>query len=112
MSLLEALRSTLRGQLDVEVAPAGATLILDGRSTDVAYQPGDTVLQTARRAGLAPPFSCEAGNCATCMAIVHEGGATMRTNNALTDDEVAEGWILTCQAIPKGRHVRVEYESF
>ena len=75
------------------------------------YRPGDTILETARRGGLQPPFSCEAGNCATCMALLHEGSATMRTNNALTPDEVEEGWVLTCQALPHGPTVTVEYES-
>jgi ferredoxin len=95
-------------------AGAGATetvtLILAGRTSTVAYRAGDTVLETARRGGLQPPFSCEAGNCATCMAFLREGSATMRANNALTADEVAEGWILTCQALPAGPAVTVEYE--
>ena len=86
------------------------TLILRGKTSTVAYRAGDTVLETARRGGLQPPFSCEAGNCATCMALVHEGSATMRVNNALTPEEVSEGWILTCQAVPGSRTVTVEYE--
>jgi ferredoxin-NADP reductase len=86
------------------------TILLKGASTEIAYHQGDTVLETARRGGLQPPFSCEAGNCATCMAFLREGGATMRTNNALTPEEVAEGWILTCQALPDGA-VTVEYED-
>ena len=86
-------------------------LILNGKKSSVAYRPGDTILETARRGGLQPPFSCEAGNCATCMALLHEGSATMRTNNALTPDEVEEGWVLTCQALPHGPTVTVEYES-
>jgi 3-ketosteroid 9alpha-monooxygenase subunit B len=88
------------------------TVVLKGSRTDVAYHHGDTILQTARAGGLQPPFSCEAGNCATCMALLHEGSATMRTNNALTPEEVEEGWVLTCQALPQGRQVTVEYESF
>jgi 3-ketosteroid 9alpha-monooxygenase subunit B len=88
------------------------TIVLKGSRTDVAYHPGDTILQTARAGGLQPPFSCEAGNCATCMAQLHDGSATMRTNNALTPEEVDEGWVLTCQALPQGRQVTVEYESF
>jgi ferredoxin len=92
--------------------PETVTLILKGKRNTIAYQPGDTVLETARRGGLQAPFSCESGNCATCMALVCEGSATMRVNNALTPDEVAEGWVLTCQALPKGRTVTVEYESF
>jgi 3-ketosteroid 9alpha-monooxygenase subunit B len=92
--------------------PDSVTLILGGRKVTVGYQAGDTVLQTARRGGLQAPFSCEAGDCATCMAIVREGSATMRVNNALTPDEVDEGWVLTCQALPRGRTVTVEYEAF
>ena len=73
---------------------------LDGRKHRVGYEPGDTILEAARRAGLSPPFSCEAGSCATCMAHLDEGTVTMRVNNALAADEVEEGWVLTCQAIP------------
>ncbi|MBV9951623.1 MAG: ferredoxin--NADP reductase [Acidimicrobiia bacterium] len=92
--------------------PSQVTVILKGQSTEIVYQPGDTLLQTARRGGLQPPFSCEAGNCATCMGLLQEGTATMRTNNALTPEEVEEGWVLTCQAVPHGATVTVEYESF
>jgi 3-ketosteroid 9alpha-monooxygenase subunit B len=79
------------------------------RSTD--YKAGDTLLDTARRAGLRPPFSCEGGSCATCMARVEEGSAEMRVNNALTADEVAEGWVLTCQAVPTAARVVVNYDA-
>jgi ferredoxin-NADP reductase len=92
-------------------APAEVTVILGGKTVVVAYQQGDTILETARRGGLRPPFSCEAGNCATCMAFLKEGTASMRANNALTEEEVDEGWILTCQGLPKGATVTVEYES-
>jgi ferredoxin-NADP reductase len=92
--------------------PAELTLILKGKRHTVTYQPGDTVLETARRGALPAPYSCEAGDCATCMALVHEGSATMRRNNALTPEEVEEGWVLTCQAVPDGGPFAVEYESF
>jgi ferredoxin len=70
----------------------------------------ETLLDSARRAGLSPPFSCEAGNCGTCMAKIIEGKATMRVNDALDDDEVAEGYILTCQGVPDTESVTVEYD--
>jgi 3-ketosteroid 9alpha-monooxygenase subunit B len=92
-------------------APPEVTVILNGKKTVVTYQPGDTLLETARRGGLRPPFSCEAGNCATCMAFLQEGSARMRANNALTPEEVEEGWILTCQGLPQGPVVTVEYEA-
>ncbi len=91
--------------------PEEVTVILGSRKTVVKYQPGDTLLETARRGGLRPPFSCEAGNCATCMAFLKEGNVRMRANNALTPEEVEEGWILTCQSLPSGETVVVEYEA-
>ena len=92
-------------------APEKVTVIMKGKKTVVSYQSGDTILETARRGDLRPPFSCEAGNCATCMAVLREGSARMRANNALSQEEVDEGWILTCQAIPVGEAVTVEYEA-
>ena len=78
--------------------------------TTAAYRAGDTLLQTARIAGLQAPYSCETGSCGTCMARLVEGSARMVNNDALDDDEVAEGWVLTCQALPTSRIVRVVYE--
>lgn len=85
------------------------TIEIDGRRTTTTHHPGTTILQTARQMGLRPPSSCEAGNCATCMALVLEGAATMQVNDALEDEEVAEGWILTCQAIPTSPTIIVRY---
>jgi ferredoxin-NADP reductase len=87
------------------------TLVLSGKRHTLAQRSGETFLESARRAGLAPPFSCEAGNCATCIAQVTEGEAKMRVNNALDEDEIAEGWVLTCQGEPTTPHVTVEYED-
>lgn len=70
----------------------------------------ETLLESARRAGLAPPFSCEAGNCGTCIAHITEGSATMLNNTVLDDDEVADGYILTCQGLPEGGSITVHYE--
>ena len=91
-------------------APESIVLILKRKRNEIAYRSGDTVLETARRANLAAPFSCEAGNCATCMAFVRDGTVRMRANNALTPDEVDEGWVLTCQALPTSSSLTIEYE--
>lgn len=85
------------------------TVQLDGRTGTADHRPGTTILQTARQMGLSPPFSCEAGNCATCMARVVEGAVEMRVNDVLTDDEVADGWVLTCQSLPTTASVHVVY---
>jgi len=86
------------------------TIVLGGRATEVPYQAGETFLETARRAGLRAPFSCEAGSCATCMARLEVGEAKMRVNNALMPDEVDDGWVLTCQGLPTSPTAKVVYE--
>ncbi|MGA8547242.1 MAG: ferredoxin--NADP reductase [Mycobacterium sp.] len=101
-------------------APAGAdaagdaggtiTIHIERKKASVPRVAGETLLESARRAGLSPPFSCEAGNCGTCMALLKEGSATMRTNDVLEEDELADGYILTCQAVPDTTSVTVVYE--
>ncbi|WP_051105793.1 ferredoxin--NADP reductase [Parafrankia discariae] len=90
---------------DIEV-----TIKLGGRTVTTTHRRPNTLLATARFAGLRPPSSCETGSCATCMARIVQGGAEMRINDALTPDEVAEGWVLTCQAVPTTPVVEVVYE--
>ena len=97
---------------DPPAAVSDATMVtieLDGRTDTVEHRAGATILQTARQMGMSPPSSCEAGSCATCMGRVLEGTVTMRCNNALDDEEVAEGWILTCQSVPTSATISVRY---
>jgi ferredoxin len=101
---------TLADPADIEAVTEQVTIELDRRTTTVTYSRGETLLQTARMAGLSPPSSCEVGSCGTCMARLTVGCARMLNNDALEDDEVKEGWVLTCQALPTSRTVRVVYE--
>jgi ferredoxin len=103
-----ALSSTF---LVTEVLTDEVLIRLGRQAHTLAYRAGDTVLETARRGGLNPPFQCESGNCATCMAHLDEGSVRMRANNALTPEEVEEGWILTCQSLPTSARVVVDYDA-
>lgn len=95
------------------VAPTIVTdelvLKLRGRRHTLSYTPGDTILESGRRAQLNPPFSCESGTCASCMAFVKKGDVVMAANSALSTEEVAEGWVLTCQGYPASERVVIEY---
>ncbi len=93
-----------------EASTTEVTVEINGKVGTIEHRAGTTILQVARELGLSPPSSCEAGSCATCMAKLVVGEATMRTNNALTPDELADGWVLTCQAVPTGPSVHVIYE--
>ncbi len=90
-------------------APESLVVHLGGREHTIGYTAGDTVLDSLRRAGLKGPFNCQQGNCGTCIARVAAGTAAMRTNNVLDDDEVEEGWVLTCQAVPTSPELKIVY---
>ena len=78
-------------EADVAVVATEEVVIeLDRQTTTATYRAGNTLLQTARSAGLQAPSSCETGSCGTCMARIVEGSARMVNNDALEDDEVAE----------------------
>lgn len=89
--------------------PESITIVLDGKTHEVPYREGDSVLAAARRAGLDPPFSCEEGYCSCCMAKLVEGDVKMTQNDCLTPDLLSEGWVLTCQSRCRSRKVRLEY---
>ena len=92
-----------------DVVTEQVTIELGKQTVTAPYAVGDTVLQTARMAGLNAPSSCEIGSCGTCMARVTEGSVRMLNNDALEDEELEEGWVLTCQSLPTSRTVRVVY---
>ncbi len=85
-------------------------VIIDGKETELILKDNKlSILHAAIKAGLDAPFSCEAGICSTCMAKVMEGSVRMDENNILSDEEVAKGYVLTCQAHPTSKIVRLEY---
>lgn len=71
---------------------------------------GDTILDASMDEGVDVPFSCKGAVCCTCKAKVTEGSARMEMNYALGDDEVADGYILTCQAHPTSEKCVVDYD--
>ena len=72
---------------------------------------GENILDGAMRNGADLPFSCKGGVCATCKARVIDGEVEMDLNHALSDREVADGMILTCQAHPISESVTVDFDQ-
>lgn len=72
---------------------------------------GETLLDKVNNEGFDAPYSCRGGVCCSCKAKVLEGKATMKLNYALTDDEVKEGFILTCQAQPASETLVISYDE-
>jgi ring-1,2-phenylacetyl-CoA epoxidase subunit PaaE len=71
---------------------------------------GDNILDAAMDHGADLPFSCKGGVCATCKAKVITGKVEMDVNHSLTEQEVAEGMILTCQAHPVTEKVAIDFD--
>ncbi|HEY5711217.1 MAG TPA: ferredoxin--NADP reductase [Allosphingosinicella sp.] len=93
---------------------AGLTMLvtLDGRKRRVAFDAtAGNILDSAREAGLPAPFACKAGVCATCRARVVSGQVEMAARYGLTDEEVSSGYVLTCQSVPKGDGVEIDYDA-
>ena len=86
------------------------SVTLDGRTRRVPFTAGN-ILDSARASGLPAPFACKAGVCATCRAKVTKGKVEMAARYGLTDEEVAAGYVLTCQSVPLGDGVAVDYDA-
>ena len=97
-------------QLQTQAEGVSVSVTLDGRTRRVPFAAGN-ILDSARAAGLPAPFACKAGVCATCRAKVTKGKVEMAVHYGLTDEEVADGYVLTCQSVPLGDGVAVDYDA-
>jgi ring-1,2-phenylacetyl-CoA epoxidase subunit PaaE len=97
-------------QLQTQAEGTTVAVTLDGRTRRVPFTEGN-ILDSARAAGLPAPFACKAGVCATCRAKVIKGKVEMAVHYGLTDEEVAAGYVLTCQSVPLGDGVAVDYDA-
>jgi ring-1,2-phenylacetyl-CoA epoxidase subunit PaaE len=98
--------------LTQEAAGHSLLVTLDGRKRRISFDANaGNILDSARAAGLPAPFACKAGVCATCRAKVVSGEVEMAARYGLTDEEVAAGYVLTCQSVPKGDGVELDYDA-
>ena len=97
-------------ELQTKAEGVTVSVTLDGRTRRVPFTAGN-ILDSARASGLPAPFACKAGVCATCRAKVTKGKVEMAARYGLTDEEVAAGYVLTCQSVPLGDGVAVDYDA-
>ncbi|MCL9804084.1 ferredoxin--NADP reductase [Flavobacterium amniphilum] len=87
------------------------TVIVDADETTFEMSAKQTLLEAALKQGLDAPYSCQGGVCSSCIARVTQGTAVMKKNSILTDKEIAEGLVLTCQAHPTTTEIVVDYDD-
>jgi ring-1,2-phenylacetyl-CoA epoxidase subunit PaaE len=87
------------------------TLILDGEEVSFEMSRDEVVLDVALSKGIDVPYSCQGGVCLTCMGKVEEGKAEMIENQLLSEEEINDGCLLTCQAVPKSETLKINYDD-
>jgi ring-1,2-phenylacetyl-CoA epoxidase subunit PaaE len=87
------------------------TIRVDDEETTFDMSQKQTILEAALKQGVDAPYSCQGGICSSCLARLKSGTAEMKKNAILTDEEIAEGLLLTCQAHPTSAAIVVDYDD-
>ena len=87
------------------------TITVDDDETTFEMSQKQTILEAALKQGIDAPYSCQGGICSSCLARIKSGTAEMKKNSILTDSEIEEGLILTCQACPTSAEIVVDYDD-
>ena len=103
--------STSENSVSATSEDVALTVTVDDVSKTISSKQNVTLLDAALNAKLDVPYSCQGGVCSSCIARIKTGKATMQTNQILTDSEVEEGLILTCQALPQSDQITVDYDD-
>jgi len=93
------------------VVPSTVTVTLDNATTHMTTAGDESLLEAALRTGIDAPYSCTGGVCGTCKAKLLLGTVHMEQNYTLNEDDVADGWILTCQSRPTTDVIHVDYDQ-
>jgi ring-1,2-phenylacetyl-CoA epoxidase subunit PaaE len=110
-AVLEAVKKAEATDAVGSVMMSKVTVIMDGKETEFELSgDGDVILDKALDEGVDVPYACKGAVCCTCRAKLREGRVRMDNNYALTDSEVKDGYILTCQSHPLTLKVVVDYD--
>ena len=86
-------------------------IICDGIEYKLDMLDDKTILELALENDIDAPYSCQGGICSTCLAKLNKGSVKMDNNQILTDDELEDGYILSCQARPTSDEVEVNFDE-
>jgi ring-1,2-phenylacetyl-CoA epoxidase subunit PaaE len=94
-----------------ESSGAQAKIHYDDEVFEINVPENMTILDAALQKNLDVPYSCQGGVCSSCIAKITSGSANMLQNNILTDSEIEEGLVLTCQAVPSSKDITIDYDD-
>ncbi len=89
---------------------ASATILFNGKEFQIEVPEGTTILEAAKDQDVDPPYACQMGVCTTCRAKLLSGSAHMEEREGLSDSEINDGYILTCQAHATSAKIKLIYE--
>ena len=105
------IKETANENTDTPEGNTKITVLLDDEETTFLMLQKETILDAALDNDLDAPYSCQGGICSSCLGRITEGAATMEKNEILSDEEVEEGLILTCQAHPTTPKIKIDYDD-
>jgi len=94
---------------NIQYSTQQVKVILDGMPHTLTVKAGQTILDAAIEAHLDPPYACQEGSCSTCRASLHSGKVHLLEREGLSDQELKQGYILTCQSHPLSNDVEIEF---
>lgn len=109
----ELFTSSSETNAEAEAVSGTATIFITVDDEDFTFEmdASETILDAALKQKIDAPYSCQGGICSSCIAKVTEGKAIMEKNQILTDSEIEEGMILTCQAHPTTATIKIDYDD-
>ena len=86
-------------------------IISDNENFKIIGSEKKSILDVALDNNIDAPYSCQGGICSTCIARIKKGSVKMESNQILTDEEINDGLILTCQAMPTSNSIIIDYDD-
>ncbi|MDB4089241.1 FAD-binding oxidoreductase [Flavobacteriales bacterium] len=111
--LFTASTTTSEVEIETDFEESKIHIVIDDDDFEYTFNmsKSDNILEEGINQGLDLPYSCKGGVCCTCRAKVLEGSAKMKMNYALTEGEVEDGYILTCQSVPTSSIIKVSFDD-
>ena len=85
-------------------------IFIDGENIELKVKKSQTILDAALENDIDLPYSCQSGVCTACMAYLSSGKVDMEVSDGLSDDEIEDGYILCCTALPTSDNIVIEVD--
>tara|TARA_B100001250_G_scaffold305811_1_gene267731 strand:- start:954 stop:1985 length:1032 start_codon:yes stop_codon:yes gene_type:complete len=107
----ELFKNNVSKKISSSIDKGQIEIIHDNYSNKINFKSSEILLDSILNNNIDVPYSCQGGVCSSCIARIKKGQIEMKTNQILTDKEIEEGLILTCQAIPKSKNIIIDFDD-